>query len=164
MSQRTLPLMAFAAVTAVTTVTTSCAHPTGTSAEQQQPAPASSSRGTVTASDISQEPGKSIEEVLAGRIAGVQVGRDASGALTVRVRGGSSINGSNEPLYVIDGVSIQPGPGGSLAGINPSDIESIQVLRDAMATAAYGVRGANGVIVIKMKKPGRPSGPNRKDQ
>jgi TonB-dependent starch-binding outer membrane protein SusC len=153
MSQRVLPLIAFAAATAVTT---SCAHPSGTSAEPQQPAPASSSRGTVTASDISQEPGKSIEEVLAGRIAGVQVGRDANGALTVRVRGGSSINGSNEPLYVIDGVSIQPGPGGSLAGINPSDIESIQVLRDAMATAAYGVRGANGVIVIKMKKPGRP--------
>jgi TonB-dependent starch-binding outer membrane protein SusC len=93
--------------------------------------------------------------VLAGRIAGVQVGRDATGALTVRVRGGSSISGSNEPLYVIDGVAIQAGPGGSLAGINPSDIESIQVLRDAMATASYGSRGANGVIVIKMKKPKR---------
>ena len=153
MSPRMLAFMAFAAATAVTT---SCAHPGGTSAGPQQPAP-SSSRGTVTASDISQDPGKSIEEVLAGRIAGVQVGRDATGALTVRVRGGSSVGGSNEPLYVIDGVSIQPGPGGSLAGINPSDIESIQVLRDAMATAAYGVRGANGVIVIKMKKPGRPN-------
>jgi iron complex outermembrane receptor protein len=147
--------MAFAAVTAVTTGTMSCAHPGGTSGEPQ-PAPASSSRGTVTANDISQQPGKPIEEILAGRIAGVQVGRDETGALTVRIRGGSSINGPNEPLYVIDGISIQPGPGGSLAGINPSDIESIQVLRDAMATASYGVRGANGVIVIKMKKPGRP--------
>jgi len=155
MSTRMLPLMAFAAVTAVTTGTTSCAHPGGTGAEPQ-PAPPSSSRGTVTANDISQQPGKPIEEILAGRIAGVQVGRDETGALTVRIRGGSSINGPNEPLYVIDGVSIQPGPGGSLGGINPSDIESIQVLRDAMATAAYGVRGANGVIVIKMKKPGRP--------
>jgi TonB-dependent starch-binding outer membrane protein SusC len=155
MSPRMLPLVAFAAVTTVTTVTTSCAHPSGTSAEPQQAAP-SSSHGTVTANDISQQPGKPIEEILAGRIAGVQVGRDENGALTVRVRGGSSINGSNEPLYVIDGISIQPGPGGSLSGINPSDIESIQVLRDAMATAAYGVRGANGVIVIKMKKPGRP--------
>ena len=153
MSPRMLPLMAFAAVT---TVATSCVQRGGTSADPQQPAPATSSRGTITANDLSQQPGKSIEEVLAGRIAGVQVGRDETGALTVRVRGGSSINGSNEPLYVIDGVSIQPGPGGSLAGINPSDIESIQVLRDAMATAAYGVRGANGVIVIKMKKPGRP--------
>jgi TonB-dependent starch-binding outer membrane protein SusC len=145
MSPRILPLMAFAAVT------TSCAHPGGTSAEPQRSAP-TSSRGTVTANDISEQPGKSVEEVLAGRIAGVQVGRDASGALTVRVRGGSSINGSNEPLYVIDGIAIQAGPGGSLAGINPSDIESIQVLRDAMATASYGSRGANGVIVIKMKK------------
>jgi iron complex outermembrane receptor protein len=144
-----LPLIAVAAVA------TACAHSSGTSGESQQPAP-SSSRGTVTADDISQQPGKPIEEILAGRIAGVQVGRDATGTLTVRVRGGSSINGSNEPLYVIDGVSIQAGPGGSLAGINPNDIGSIQVLRDAMATAAYGVRGANGVIVIKMKKPGRP--------
>jgi TonB-dependent starch-binding outer membrane protein SusC len=148
MSPRILPLMAFAAVT------TSCAHPSGTSTQPQQSAP-TSSRGTVTANDISEQPGKSVEEVLAGRIAGVQVGRDATGALTVRVRGGSSISGSNEPLYVIDGVAIQAGPGGSLAGINPSDIESIQVLRDAMATASYGSRGANGVIVIKMKKPKR---------
>lgn len=149
MSPRMLPLLALAAVT------TSCAHPSGTSAEPHQSAPASS-RGTVTADDISQQPGKSVEEVLAGRIAGVQVGRDQTGALTVRVRGGSSINGPNEPLYVIDGVAIQAGPGGSLAGINPSDIESIQVLRDAVATSAYGARGANGVIVIKMKKPSRP--------
>lgn len=148
MSPRMLPLMAFAALT------TSCAHPSGSSAEPQQSAPASS-RGTVTADDISQQPGKSVEEILAGRIAGVQVGRDATGVLTVRVRGGSSIGGTNEPLYVIDGVAIQAGPGGSLAGINPSDIESIQVLRDAMATASYGSRGANGVIVIKMKKPKR---------
>lgn len=153
MSPRMLPLTAFAALA---TVATSCARPGGASAEPQPPAPATSSRGTVTANDLSQQPGKSIEEVLAGRIAGVQVGRDETGALTVRIRGGSSINGPNEPLYVIDGVAIQPGAGGSLAGINPSDIESIQVLRDAMATAAYGVRGANGVIVIKMKKPGRP--------
>src|SRR5438105_3440100 len=108
MSPRMLPLMAFAAVTAVATGTTSCAHAGGTSAEAQQPRPASS-RGTVTANDISQQPGKPIEEILAGRIAGVQVGRDETGALTVRIRGGSSINGSNEPLYVIDGISIQAG-------------------------------------------------------
>src|SRR3954463_3274715 len=108
LSPRLLSLIAFAAVGA------SCAHPSGTGAEPQQSAP-SSSGGTVTANDIAQQPGKSIEEVLAGRIAGVQVGRDETGALTVRVRGGSSINGSNEPLYVIDGITIQPGPGGSLA-------------------------------------------------
>ena len=146
LSPSRLTLIAFVAVT------TSCASGGGSS-EPEHPAPTSSG-GTVTANDISQQPGKPIEEVLAGRIAGVQVGRDETGALTVRVRGGSSVNGSNEPLYVIDGVTIQPGPGGSLSGINPNDIQSIQVLRDAMATAAYGVRGANGVIVIKMKKAG----------
>ena len=147
LSRRKLSLIVLA------TVTASCASGSSGSAPEH-PAP-SSSNGTVTANDISEQPGRPIEEVLAGRIAGVQVGRDETGALTVRVRGGSSVNGSNEPLYVIDGVTIQPGPGGSLAGINPNDIQSIQVLRDAMATASYGVRGANGVIVIKMKKPGR---------
>ena len=147
-SPRILPLIVFVAVA------TSCAHP-NENEDEPHPAAPSSSRGTITAADISQQPGRPIEEVLAGRIAGVQVGRDETGALTVRVRGGSSISGPNEPLYVIDGITIQPGAGGSLAGVNPNDIESIQVLRDAMATAAYGVRGANGVIVIKMKKPHR---------
>jgi TonB-dependent SusC/RagA subfamily outer membrane receptor len=56
-------------------------------------------------------------------------------------------------LYVIDGVPITPGPGGSLSGINPSDIASIEVLKDAVSTTMYGSRGANGVILIKTKKP-----------
>jgi TonB-dependent SusC/RagA subfamily outer membrane receptor len=107
----------------------------------------------VTARDIEQQPGKSIEEILAGRIAGVQVGRKSQGAMTVRIRGASNLTGDQEPLYVIDGVPITPGAGGSLAGINPYDIESIKVLKDAVATSEYGSRGANGVIVIKMKKP-----------
>lgn len=149
-SSRMFPLVALIAATV------SCAHPSETGDETPQPSAPSSSNGTITADDIAKQPGRPIEEVLAGRIAGVQVGRDETGALTVRVRGGSSINGPNEPLYVIDGITIQAGPGGSLAGINPNDIESIRVLRDAMATASYGVRGANGVIVIKMKKPNRP--------
>ena len=57
---------------------------------------------------------------------------------------------------MIDGVPIRPGPGGSLHGINPYDIESIEVLTDPASTTMYGVRGANGIIVIKMKEPPRP--------
>jgi iron complex outermembrane receptor protein len=148
MLPRILSLIALAAVT------TSCAHYGGARPEPAKSPQASSSGGTVTANDIAQQPGKSIEEILAGRVAGVQVGRNSEGAITVRIRGGSSINSSNEPLYVIDGIPIQTGPGGSLSGINPYDIESIHVLKDAIATSEYGVRGANGVIVIKMKKPG----------
>jgi TonB-dependent SusC/RagA subfamily outer membrane receptor len=73
----------------------------------------------------------------------------------VRIRGATSINSSTEPLYVIDGVATQPGPNGSLPGVHPYDIETIQVLKDAASTAMYGVRGANGVIVIKTKQASR---------
>ena len=125
------------------------------SGSRTRPAPHAQPSGnaTVTANDIEERPGRSIEEILAGKIAGVQVGRNQEGALTVRIRGTSTFNGNTEPLYVIDGIPIQPGPGGSLAGINPYDIESIKVLKDAIATSEYGSRGANGVIVIKTKKP-----------
>jgi TonB-dependent SusC/RagA subfamily outer membrane receptor len=109
----------------------------------------------VTAEDIQREPGKPIEEILAGRIAGVEVVRTPNG-IAIRIRGRTSIRGSTEPLYVIDGITIQPGPGGALMGISPYDIESIVVLKDAVSTTMYGVRGANGVIVITTKLPPPP--------
>ena len=109
---------------------------------------------TVTAEDIQRNPGEPIEKHLMGRFPGVLVARSPDGGISVRIRGTTSFYGSNEPLYVLDGVPIQAGPGGSLAGINPYDIESIQVLKDPADTAIYGVRGANGVIVIKTKRPG----------
>jgi len=59
---------------------------------------------------------------------------------------------SNEPLFVVDGVPIAPGPGGTLSWLNPHDIASIEVLKDAASLAMYGVRGGNGVIVIKTKR------------
>ena len=86
------------------------------------------------------------------RFPGVLVTRAPDGGIAVRIRGATSLHGSNEPLYVIDGVPIQPRQGGSLQGINPYDIESIEVLRDPTGTSMYGVRGANGVIVIKTKR------------
>ena len=120
--------------------------------------PAPREKGTVTAEDIerqgaSDEP---LEKILQGRVAGVTVTRAADGGIAVRIRGVSSFYGNNEPLYVIDGMPVQPGPNGSLTGINPYDIESIKVLKDPAETAIYGIRGANGVIVIKTKQ-GRPS-------
>ena len=95
------------------------------------------------------------EELFAGRFPGVQVFQ-SGGGLTIRIRGGSSINGSNEPLYVIDDQIIEPGPGGALMGINPQDIEKIEVLKDAGSTAIYGSRGANGVIVIRTQRTRKP--------
>ena len=107
----------------------------------------------MTAEDIERTPNVPIEQILAGRVAGVRVTRTPDGGIAVRIRGTNSINANNAPLYVIDGVPIEPGPGGALHGINPHDIESIKVLKDAASMTMYGVRGANGVIVITTKHP-----------
>ncbi len=109
--------------------------------------------GTVTADDIQRTTGdQQIEKALAGRVAGVVV-TSSGGDIAVRIRGGSSIYGNNAPLYVVNGMAIEPGPGGALVGISADDIESIRVLKDAVETSAYGSRGANGVILIKLKGP-----------
>ena len=105
---------------------------------------------TVTAEEIERQPGEPIEKILEGRVAGVEVERTRDGIM-VRIRGKTSLRGDTPPLYVIDGIPIQPGPGGSLVGISPYDIESITVLKNPVDTAFYGVRGANGVIVITTK-------------
>lgn len=108
---------------------------------------------------------RSLESALQGSIAGVNVtqtsGQPGSG-LSIRIRGGSSIQGGNEPLYVIDGFPIynsdvtsgvlSGSPTNPLSAINPSDIESITVLKDASSTAIYGSRGANGVVIVTTKK------------
>ena len=101
----------------------------------------------------------SVQDAMVGKIPGVNVvssgGAPGSGA-TVRIRSGASLSASNDPLYVIDGVPVDNSTieGGSnlLAGINPEDIESFTVLKDASATAIYGSRASNGVIVITTKK------------
>jgi TonB-dependent SusC/RagA subfamily outer membrane receptor len=122
------------------------------------PNPSTRETSTVTSEEIERQGAtdEPLEKVLQGRIAGVTVSRAADGGIAVRIRGAASIYGNSEPLYVLDGMPIQPGPNGSLTGINPSDIESIKVLKDAADTAMYGVRGANGVIVIKTKRPPKP--------
>ncbi|MBB4634006.1 TonB-dependent receptor plug domain-containing protein [Longimicrobium terrae] len=93
------------------------------------------------------------EELMAGRFSGVQVIQMPNGEIAVRVRGRSSFLGSGDPLFVVDGTPMDPGPGGALLGINPADIVDIQVLRDISSLAEYGVRGANGVILITTRRP-----------
>jgi TonB-dependent SusC/RagA subfamily outer membrane receptor len=125
---------------------TGCAHSSRTR-------PARPDRSTVTSEDLQRTPGEPIEKILAGRVAGVSVTRTPDGGIAVLIRGGSSsVHGNNAPLYVLDGIPIDPGPGGSLTGLNPYDIESIKVLKDPATTTMYGIRGANGVIVIKTKQ------------
>jgi TonB-dependent SusC/RagA subfamily outer membrane receptor len=95
-----------------------------------------------------------VEDMLRGRIPGVEVMRDASGQLSVRIRGASAFNAVGaEPLFVIDGMPVR---GGGLSrvldGLSPTDIARIDVLKDAGALAAYGLMGANGAILITTKR------------
>jgi len=116
-----------------------------------RPTGAASASAQVTSETIANDPGRPIEEILAKRVAGVTVSRSADGGIAVRIRGASS-HANEQPLYILDGLPFIPGPNGSLQGINPYDIESIKVLKDAADITMYGSRGANGVIVIKTKK------------
>ncbi len=110
-----------------------------------------SGRSIVTSEDLERSPGESIESVLMSKVPGIIVSRGQDGSIAIQIRGPSSLSSSTEPLYIVDGTPFQAGPGGSLTGINPFDISSIEVLKDAASTTMYGVRGANGVIIIKTK-------------
>lgn len=109
------------------------------------------SAAVVGAKELASRPVANVMKALEGQAAGVQVnpGYGAPGSSPViRVRGFGSINGSNEPLYVVDNIPFD----GSVANINPADIESMTVLKDAAATSLYGSRAANGVVMITTKK------------
>jgi TonB-dependent SusC/RagA subfamily outer membrane receptor len=109
----------------------------------------------VTAEDIERTPGQPIEQQLMAKVPGVVVERTSTGNISIRIRGGTSAFGNNEPLYVVDGLAVQPEADGGLAGINPYDIQSIEVLKDAASMTMYGSRGGNGVIIIKTKQSNR---------
>lgn len=110
----------------------------------------------------------SVDQLIVGRAAGVQITQasaEPGGGVSIRIRGANSINANNEPLYVIDGLPIDDGvstpssgvinnptPRNPLNSLNPSDIQSIEILKDASATAIYGSRGANGVILIYIRE------------
>ena len=101
--------------------------------------------------ELETVPVYSMEQALKGHAAGVQVTQNSGqpgGRVEVRIRGGNSMIGSNQPLYVVDGFPIT----GGIDFLNPEDIESIDILKDASATAIYGARGANGVVIITSKR------------
>ena len=134
---------------------------------------------SVNLNKIAEVPLTSVDQALTGRAGGVQINQSngqAGAGTSIRIRGGNSLNGTNEPLFVIDGFPIindnaafaaggplgltnggsgnggQGNPNGALNWLNPADIASIEVLKDASATAIYGSRGANGVIIVTTKK------------
>lgn len=123
---------------------------------------------SVSAKEIENQPLVSVDQLLQGKAAGMQISNSSGapgGRVSIRIRGASSINAGNEPLFVIDGVPVynsSKDPGGTsygtftatnaLASLNPNDIASVEVLKDASATAIYGSRGSNGVILITTKR------------
>ncbi|MET4141052.1 TonB-dependent receptor [Pedobacter sp. UYP1] len=107
---------------------------------------------SISSKEIKATPVASLTQAIQGRAAGVRVSQSSNapgGGMNIRIRGGNSIQGGNEPLYVIDGYPLynENGP-----GINPNDVESMEILKDASAAAIYGSRGANGVIIITTKR------------
>jgi Ca-activated chloride channel family protein len=105
----------------------------------------------LTADDIRRAPGQSLEQLLLARVPGLTVERAADGHSKLVLRGKNTILGDDEVLFVVNGVPLGPAVSGNLSAVDPHDIETVQVLRDAVATSAYGVRGANGVIIIRTK-------------
>jgi len=115
----------------------------------------------LTAEQFNKGPLVSADQLLQGRVAGLQItngGGEPGGGSLIRIRSGSSLNANNDPLYVIDGVPVDAGGGGveggrnPLANINQNDIASMTILKDAAATAIYGSRASNGVVIITTKK------------
>ena len=128
----------------VGTVLTSQAHAQAATAKPAPPPPAS-----MRGNEAARERSTSLDQMLAGRISGVSVTRARDGGIVVRMGGPTSFFGNQGPLFVIDGVPTETN--GTLSWLNPHDIESIQALKDPGQTAIYGVRGSNGVILIKTK-------------
>ncbi|HEV8509147.1 MAG TPA: TonB-dependent receptor plug domain-containing protein [Gemmatimonadales bacterium] len=107
----------------------------------------------LTAEDIQRSPGMSLEQLLLAHVPGLELVRASDGRTILHLRRGTtSMMGEQEPLVVVNGIALGPNASGNLSAINREDIESITVLRDAAATAAWGSRGTNGVIIIRTKR------------
>lgn len=132
---------------------TACAHPHDPSQVNAEPniagpPPAAS---TVTAEEQARQPATSLDQMLAGRISGVTVTPAPGGGIVVRIGGPKSFYGGEDPLFIVDGIPIDNVVSGTLSWLNPHDVESITVLKDPSTAAIYGVRGSNGVVIIKTK-------------
>ncbi len=125
----------------------------------QRKAETTGSIASVKSAELTQTPVVNVAQGLQARVSGVQINQNSGapgGNISVRIRGTNSINGTSEPLYIVDGIQIANGGGindiSPLSTINPGDIESVEVLKDASAAAIYGSRAANGVVLITTKR------------
>jgi TonB-dependent SusC/RagA subfamily outer membrane receptor len=141
-------------IASATALALACSHRHGAS-KPDAPPPAPPPPPVAQANSVStDEPirsdARTLEQILAGRIAGVTVTPAPGGGIVVRFTQAQSFLSGSEPLFIVDGSPVSPGQGGTLSWLNPRDVESITALKGSDA-AIYGVRGANGVIVIKTK-------------
>lgn len=122
--------------------------PTPREPAPREPAP----RPMVTAQDIERSPDEPIERVLQAKYPEVQITRTGDG-IAIQIRGPSSFLSDGAPLYVVDDTPMPGGRAWSLSGLNPYDIQSIRVLKNPEDIGIYGIRGANGVVLITTKRP-----------
>ena len=140
-----------ASLAALALVATACGGSGGSAGQSPSPRPTTSQANTVSGDDMNNTNVQSIEEYLNGRVAGLQAIRDEAGRLTLRIRGTASAEG--EPLLIIDGFQVQQGANSdALRNLNVREIARVEVLKDASQTAMYGSRGANGVVIIRLRK------------
>ncbi|HEV8380706.1 MAG TPA: TonB-dependent receptor plug domain-containing protein, partial [Gemmatimonadales bacterium] len=104
---------------------------------------------TLTAEDIERSPAVPLEQLLVAKVPGLALTQGRDGHTVIQIRGVTSLMDQGEPLFVVNGIAL--GDAGNFWAINRFDIASIEVLKDASSTSAWGIRGANGVIVIKTK-------------
>jgi TonB-dependent SusC/RagA subfamily outer membrane receptor len=117
---------------------------------EQKERESTTSSTSITPSEEERATADNLADLLQGRTAGVQVS-SRSGGIRVMIRGPNSFNSDQTPLYVVDGTPRKPNPDGSIS-LRPEEVKSISVLKDTGATAIYGSRGANGVVVIETKE------------
>ena len=125
-------------------VMTACSGSGETTTDKRDP-------NTVTREDAERNPTIRLSDLIVQRVAGITVTESGDGRIKVRVRGVTSFTADNQPLYVVDDIPVDPEPDGSLPGVTLSDIEEIRIFKNPADTSRWGMRGSNGVIVVKTK-------------
>jgi TonB-dependent SusC/RagA subfamily outer membrane receptor len=152
-SRTTRAITCVATLALVSGCSTSRARPRVAGDDEASPPRTSTSSDNHVGRDRANQSYARIEDLIEGRAPGVRVLHNQDGSIRLQIRGISSPTGHNDPLVVIDGSpTTELRPGSALAALNPSDVVSIDVLKDAASTAFYGMRGANGVIVITTRQ------------
>lgn len=123
-----------------------CAHANNRSAVRPT---LRAARAVLTAEDIERAPGTPIEQLLASRVAGISLTEGRDGHIVMRIRGQNTLLGDQDPLFVVNGIPL--GRAVNFSAINRNDIATIDVVKDAAGMAMYGIRGANGIIVVRTK-------------